>query len=338
MFNHTAALSIVILLVFVMVAVGAEIPGEMTYQGILTDSAGNPVPDGLHNVLFKIYIEADSVLWEESHIINTGNGLFSVQLGSNGSPLTADIFDHAECRLGVTVESDPEITPRTRLSTVPYAFKTGNVHASDILNEPGVAAFSGAYYVFLEDSAYTVLCSLAVTCPAAGYVMAIAHGRIATLPQHTIGTKSYAVVGISNTPNSFPGNQDLDFQIDSGIPSGVYSIPFGMTSMFEVPDSGTYTYYYLAYVYSGSVSVADMQFNLVYFPTAYGNVSPVPPPVKSPDEDFNLTGNMTKTTADSGQAGPNAWDVIRLQRELDTLKARIEILQQQIDGIKVSDQ
>ena len=80
-----------------------------------------------------------------------------------------------------------------------------------------------------------------------------------------------------------------------------------------------------------------MQFNLVYFPTAYGDVDPVPPPVKSADGDFNLTGNMTKTTVDSGQAEPNVWDIIRLQRELDTLKARIEILQQQIDDAGIRE-
>ncbi|MEW5922938.1 MAG: hypothetical protein AB1746_03035 [Candidatus Zixiibacteriota bacterium] len=332
MFIHTSVFSITLSLVFIMVSVGAEVPGTMSYQGILTNSSGNPVPDGSHNVLFIIYDEADSVRWEESHTINTINGLFSVQLGSNGSPLTADVFNHTECWLGITVEGDPEITPRTQLNTVPYAFKTGDIQSGDILNESGVAAFSGAYYVYLEDLAYTILCSLAVTCPAAGYVMAVAHGRIATLPQHTVGTKSYAVVGISDTPNSLPGNQDLDFQIDSGIPTGVYSIPFGMTSMFEIPASGTYTYYYLAFEYSGSISVADMQFNLVYFPTAYGSVDPVPPPVKSPDNDFNLTDSVKKATTSTDKVVPGTMDVTQLERELAALRARIDVIQQQIDS------
>ncbi len=311
----------------------------MNYQGLLTDNNNNPVSDSSHNVSFKIYDETDMVRWEELHTITTINGLFTVQLGSNGSPLTADVFNHAECWLGITVDADPEITPRTQLNTVPYAFMVGSVQSENILNEPGVAAYSGAYYVYLADSAYTTLCSLTVTCPAEGYVMAIAHGRIATLPQHSMGTDSYAVVGISDNPTYLPGNQDLDYCIDSAAPSGVYSIPFGMTSMFEVPTSGTYTYYYLAYGYSGSVSVADMQFNLVYFPTAYGAVDPVPPPVKLSDGDGpgRLEG-LTEVAVDAGQAKPETLDVARLERELAAMKAKIEVIQQQIDNAGIKEQ
>ena len=58
--------------------------------------------------------------------------------------------------------------------------------------------------------------------------------------------------------------------------------------MFEVTSAGSYTYYYLAYEYTGSISVADIQFNLVYFPTAYGSVDPVPPLVKAPDREDSI--------------------------------------------------
>ncbi len=322
----------VLLLVAFIVSVNAEVPTIMNYQGRLTDNTGNPVPDTTHNVIFKIYDETSAIIWEESHTINTADGFFSVQLGSNGSPLTADIFDHSERWLGITVDADSEIMPRTQLNTVPYAFKTGNVQSSDIINEPGVAAFSGAYYVYLNDQAYTRLCSLSIACPAEGYVMAVAHGRIATLPQHTEGTKSYAIVGISDNPMALPGNQDLDFHIDSAAPSGVYSIPFGMTSMFTVDTAGLYTYYYLAYEYSGSVSVADMQFNLVYFPTAYGTVDSVPPPVKASNSITRLDGfgPIEYKTEDTEN---EAFDITRLEQELAALKAKIEALQKQIEKI-----
>jgi hypothetical protein len=327
-----------LLLTIIIFSIYAGVPTTMNYQGRLTDSTGNPVTDTTHDIIFKIYNETDSVLWEESHSVNTTDGFFSVQLGSNGSPLTSDIFDHTERWLGITVDADPEITPRTQLNTVPYAFKTSDVQSSDIINEPGVAAFSGAYYVYLEDQAYTKLCSLSIACPAEGYVMAVAHGRIATLPQHTEGIKSYAIVGISDNPTSVPGNQDLDFQIDSVAPSGVYSIPFGMTSMFTVDTTGSYTYYYLAYEYSGSVSVADMQFNLIYFPTAYGIVDPVPPPVKATDDNgtnwMDGFGPIEYKTEDTSITAP---DITQLEKELVALKAKIDSLQKQIDKIKSDD-
>lgn len=332
-FNNSLLLIVFLVFVFFAVSVNAEIPGLMNYQGRLTDDTGNPVADIPHSLIFKIYDEDGAVLWEESHLVTTAEGFFTVQLGSNGSPLTADIFNHAECWLGITVGTDPEISPRTRLNTVPYAFKTGNVESGDIINEPGVAAFSGAYYVYLTDLAYTVLCSLTVACPAEGYVMAVAHGRIATLPQHTTGINSYAIVGISDNSTSLPGNQDLDFQIPVAALSGVYSIPFGMTSMFEVPSAGSYTYYYLAYEYSGSISVADMQFNLVYFPTAYGTVDPVPPPVKAPDGDgiARLDG-LTRIESESKQTEFGTSDIVELKRELEVMKTRLEAMQQQIDS------
>jgi hypothetical protein len=326
-------LSSALVLVILTVSIRAEVPSTMNYQGRLTDDAGDPVADMPHNITFKIYDETSTLRWEESHIVTTTDGLFSVELGSNGTPLTVDIFNYNECWLGITVDTDPEITPRTRLNTVPYAFRTGSVQSHDIVNEPGVAAYSGAYYVYLADSAYTVLCSLTINCPAEGYVMAVAHGRIATLPQHTTGTNSYAIVGISDSPAYLPGNQDLDFNIDSTAPSGIYSIPFGMTSMFEVTSAGSYTYYYLAYEYSGSVSVADMQFNLVYFPTAYGTVDPVPPSVSARDgySSTYFDGPVSKKVNDE-QNEPGTVDISQLERELTAMKAKIEVMQQRIDN------
>jgi hypothetical protein len=329
-------LSILVLAVFTVI-VNAEVPGTMNYQGRLTDDAGNPLADEPHDVTFRIYDETSTERWEESHVITTAKGLFSVQLGSNGSPLTTDIFNYAESWLGITVGADPELMPRIQFTTVPYAFRVKSVQSDDIVNEPGVAAFSGAYYVYLDDLAYTVLCSLTIACPAEGYVMAIGHGRIATLPQHTAGTDSYATVGISDVPTALPGNQDLDFNIDGATPSGVYSVPFGMTSMFTVTAAGSYTYYYLAYEYSGSVTVADMQFNLVYFPTAYGTVDPVPDPVIAasgiPDaDDPARSAGPAHMEIDADRTEAESFDVARLKLELTGMQARIEALQRRLDN------
>ncbi|NIS18103.1 MAG: hypothetical protein GWN14_06930, partial [candidate division Zixibacteria bacterium] len=162
MFNYSNQKSVltVIAFIFLTVFIRAEVPGSMNYQGYLTDDEGSPVADSLYNVTFKIYDETNTKLWEESHQIATSDGLFSVKLGSNGSPLNADVFSHSECWLGITVGTDQEISPRTQLNTVPYSFKTGNVQSDDIINEPGVAAYSGAFYVYLNDMDYTTLCSL----------------------------------------------------------------------------------------------------------------------------------------------------------------------------------
>lgn len=311
----------------------ADVPTTMTYQGRATDGTGNPVTDGPHDFTFRIYDETSMALWSESHTITTDNGFFSVELGSNGSPLTADLFDHEERWLGITVGTDPEITPRTRLNTVPYSFRTGSVHSDDIVNGPGVAAYVGpSYPIYLDDSAYTAVCSLAIDCPSAGYVMAVAHGRIATMPQHTTGTISHAFLGISNVSTALPGNQDLDFQISEAAPTGVYSVPYGLTSMFTVESAGTDTYYCVVWVDSGSeISIADMQFSLLYVPTAYGTVDPVPPPQYLSDSD--LTPNdLMSVDGVSDPAAQRPVDIRQLRRELEQMKARIEFLEGRLEA------
>ena len=76
-----------------------------------------------------------------------------------------------------------------------------------------------------------------------------------------------------------------------------------------------------------------MQFNLVYFPTAYGTVDPVPPPVSARDGDgSDLLDGLTQMAADAEQAEPGALDVTQLERELAAMKSRIEAIQKQIDS------
>jgi hypothetical protein len=323
---------ILLILCCLIIAARAEVPKLINYQGKLTTAEGGCLNDTVQ-MTFSIYSDSlgtQSVWTETQDGVIVTEGVFNVLLGSVNA-LHDTIFDEPTRYLGVRVESDPEMRPLRSMVTVPYAFRTGSVQSLDIVNEPGVAAFSGAYYLFLDALTYTVICSLTINCPAEGYVMAVAHGRLGAF--HTQGTHSYAIVGISDVPTSLPGNQDLDFHVDSAAASGKYFIPFGMTSMFEVPSAGAYTYYYLGYEFSGDVTVADMQFNLVYFPTAYGTVDSVPPPVSAPDGDGSVRlDGLTPMGSDTKRAETEALNVARLERELATMKAKIEAMQQQIDN------
>jgi hypothetical protein len=136
MFRYITPRILLTLITFILLigATSAEVPSSMNYQGYLADDDGNPVVDDTYDVVFRIYDETNAELWQESHQVSTVDGLFSVRLGSNGSPLNADIFDHSECWLGITVGTDPEISPRTQLSTVPYSFRTGSVQSDDMIN------------------------------------------------------------------------------------------------------------------------------------------------------------------------------------------------------------
>jgi hypothetical protein len=123
-FKNPQVLLAVLALVAIAVSVNAEVPQLINYQGRLTDDTGVPVTDGDYSIFFIIYDAAvdGDILWSSDRmVVPVENGLFSVELG----PMDPEIFASAGDRyLGIRVDSDPEIDPRTRLISVPYALSS----------------------------------------------------------------------------------------------------------------------------------------------------------------------------------------------------------------------
>lgn len=120
----------VVLLVLTSIAT-AEVPTRMHYQGHLTDADGAPL-DTTIAMTFTIYddsIGPNDVWTETQPSVTVTNGLFNALLGSV-NPITDDVFADTVRWLGITVGSDPEITPRTRLVSVPYAMRVATVDGS----------------------------------------------------------------------------------------------------------------------------------------------------------------------------------------------------------------
>lgn len=97
-------------------------------QGQLTNSGGTPVV-GTQTVQFRIW--TDSIggfsYYVESKSITTGaTGQFSTAIGQDGG-LDMNVFDDTTLFLGITVGADPEMTPRTRLLSVPSAIRVHSV-------------------------------------------------------------------------------------------------------------------------------------------------------------------------------------------------------------------
>ena len=92
----------------------------ISYQGRLTDNGGNPI-SGTPSMTFTIYDGAGVSKWTESHsTVQVDDGLFNVILGSQ-TALPDSVFDGDDRYLGITVGSDPEISPRTLLTSAPGA-------------------------------------------------------------------------------------------------------------------------------------------------------------------------------------------------------------------------
>ncbi|MDD5718067.1 MAG: hypothetical protein PHQ53_00085 [Candidatus Krumholzibacteria bacterium] len=102
----------------------AEIPHLINYQGILTNADGVPI-DGTHDLTFSIYENSttETALWTEVHTaVSVADGLFNVILGGVSS-FPEDLYEGAERWMGITVDTDEEISPRMRLTSVPWALR-----------------------------------------------------------------------------------------------------------------------------------------------------------------------------------------------------------------------
>jgi len=115
--------------------VHADIPQFMSYQGVLRDAVGNPVPDGTYDVEFNLYDVATggTTLWTEPHTLTATGGIIEAQLGSI-TPLSGLSFE-VPYWLGVSVEGEAELTPRTPLATVPYAGRAGSAESCDEVDD-----------------------------------------------------------------------------------------------------------------------------------------------------------------------------------------------------------
>lgn len=115
----------------------------INYQGRLTDSAGMPI-NGNTTVTFSIY-DGETVgtsLWSETQTVTVNQGIYQVQLGTI-NPIPDDLFNGSERFLGVKVGSDPELTPRSRITSVAYAFNSQRIAGKKIQSGQGTLTVSG---------------------------------------------------------------------------------------------------------------------------------------------------------------------------------------------------
>lgn len=112
----------------------------IAYQGRLTDTSDNPVT-GTHDIRFRLYSTASggSALWEEAWLdvnaVEVNAGLFHVMLGSLTPIPQSVITGNSSLFLGMTVNTDAEMTPRVQLSSVPFAVQALTVPDGSITTE-----------------------------------------------------------------------------------------------------------------------------------------------------------------------------------------------------------
>jgi len=99
------------------------VPQLVNYQGKVYQPSGAVVPDGAYKMAFSIYDvpTGGTAIWTETYdALQVKGSAFHVLLGSV-NPIGASIFGSAERFLGVKLASDPELSPRQKVASVPYA-------------------------------------------------------------------------------------------------------------------------------------------------------------------------------------------------------------------------
>lgn len=110
----------------------AEIPRQLSYYGLLSDSSGNPLV-GAHSITFRLYddLSTGSRLWEESHQVNLDKGIFQVVLGM-AQPL--DITFDRPLWISLEVNREGEMSPRLPLVSVGYALNAASLNSVPAAN------------------------------------------------------------------------------------------------------------------------------------------------------------------------------------------------------------
>lgn len=139
-----------LLIIIPTLSLQAQIPQTLSYQGVLTDENGNPLPDGQYSMLFALYISSigGTAIWSETKSLELSGGLFNTYLGDQTEFGNGVLFNK-QYWLGITVESEPEMTDRIALSSAAYsinslkadtAMTANSVISSAILDVKGINA------------------------------------------------------------------------------------------------------------------------------------------------------------------------------------------------------
>ncbi len=126
-------ISILCFLLFAYGILNAQVPGQINFQGKLTDTLGNPVANDNYDMEFALYDtdSGETALWSEQQSVWVADGIYNVVLGQPYNELTVDLFS-TPLYLGVKVGTDEEMMPRQILTSVPFALKAGSTSAGAI--------------------------------------------------------------------------------------------------------------------------------------------------------------------------------------------------------------
>ncbi len=282
--------------------VAAQSPTTISYQGRLTDAAGQAITTAT-SVTFAIYAlpsGGTALFTSTQNITPDENGVFTVELG----PFAGTVFDGSKRYLGIKAGADAEMTPRQLLTGAPYAFNANDIAdnsisgsnvinssltRSDIADEPGLsyAQTGDGNTLVLLTTTGKALTSVTINAPTSGYVLLT--GTLLAFITHTNGTLDNVIFKLSKTSGDVdtPDFATALIRIPNEWPSSsqYYCQLVNLTHMFPV-SSGNTTFYLNGYetFNTGNNRILAPRIMAVFVPSSYGTA---PPPMSAPSTPTN---------------------------------------------------
>jgi hypothetical protein len=257
---------------------------EVPIQGRLTNGVGVPL-DGKFDFTFRLYdSETDGYKWCESTAqdVDVVNGLFNITIDCSATDYT-----RGQLYLGVEVENDGEMSPRTPIYPVPYANTL----------RPGARIRSGNSFGLLVES------NNGYTTGAA--IRAVNSSDVAGTAIDAYSSSNGATIDVTNSGNGplisgfyYPSNmKETAFQISNSGDFYQENSSNGLVKSGVVTECGT------------ASNTIHRSFNPIYQSSITVSKT-IYPGVCTIDFEFNLSGRYwTASSMDTSVIGPSTNDV-----------------------------
>jgi len=189
---------VALLLVLHLSQSAGQVPHTLSYQGILTDSAGHAKGDGTYSFAFRLYSSPSggAALWSETKTLTVSQGLFNTLLGDQ-VPLVLP-FD-APYWLSIQVAADPELSPRIPLTAAGYSlYSLKSDTALYAKNSPVQTGQVVRSVNTLKDSV-TLAPGNNITITPSGHTLTIAAASGFQLPYTSTTSKASTLLSLTNT-------------------------------------------------------------------------------------------------------------------------------------------
>ncbi len=216
------------------------------------------------------------------------------------------------------------------------------IFSAEIGDEPGVVNEDMSSASIAFGGVPLNMLSATINAPAPGFVMALATTEVQYF-KSTVALDSEIVLGVTNTGTTLPANGRFSIRIPGPTASGTHRHIATVHSIVPVP-AGASTFNLVASrtadASSGisSVRLNDTQLSLLYFPTAYGTVSPTVigarPHGPANDGASPARGPMTAPEIEASRLASIEADNARMRAELDAYHAQMTEIMAKLQAIE----